>query len=226
MAFKPVAYREVQHFINRAYNECQEFQWARETLKNSLEAAATRVHFGVEYQAVEKLGVYRRLVADNGKGMTAEQLFEYFSYAGTGAKTIGGEHDNFGIGAKISLMPWNTYGLVIVSSIQGEASMISIEKNAETGEYGLRSFEDFDDENVVEPFDDAEHGCDWRQVKPDFIKDHGTVVVLLGSSPPMILCSATRPAGRAKRFGRTDSLPQSALLGPPRGDARSRSTAS
>jgi hypothetical protein len=40
MAFKPVAYREVQHFINRAYNECQEFQWARETLKNSLSRPA------------------------------------------------------------------------------------------------------------------------------------------------------------------------------------------
>ncbi|WP_434386838.1 ATP-binding protein [Melittangium boletus] len=183
MAFKPVQYKEVQNFINRAYNECQAFQWARETLKNALEAGATQVHFGVEYQAVTNLGVYRRLIADNGKGMTSKQLYDYFSYAGSGEKRIGGEHDNFGIGAKISLMPWNTYGLVIVSWVEGSASMIWIQKDPRTGEYGLRDFEEFDDENVVEPFIDRAHGCDWRKVKPDIIDQHGTVIVLLGDRP-------------------------------------------
>ena len=182
MPFRALQYKEVQHFINRAYNECQTFQWAREVLKNSVEAGATRIHFGVEFQAVEKLGVYRRLIADNGKGMTAGQLYEYFSNAGTGEKKIGGEHDNFGIGAKISLMPWNSYGLVIVSWVESKASMIWIERDPKTGKYGLRSFDQFDDENVVSPFDDPEHGCDWRKVKPDFINDHGTVLVLLGNS--------------------------------------------
>jgi histidine kinase/DNA gyrase B/HSP90-like ATPase len=182
MAFRPLQYKEVKNFINRAYNECQAFQWARETLKNSIEAQATKIHFGVEFQAVENLGVYRRLIADNGKGMTAKQLYEYFSNAGTGDKQIGGEHENFGIGAKISLMPWNSAGLIIVSWVGGEASMIWIEKSQKTGEYGLHSFEQFDDENVVRPFDDPEHGCDWRKVKPDFIEEHGTVLVLLGNS--------------------------------------------
>lgn len=182
MAFRPVQYKEVQHFINRAYNECQAFQWARETLKNALEAGATKVHFGVEYQAVQRRGVYRRLIADNGKGMTAKQLYDYFSYAGNGEKKIGGEHDNFGIGAKISLMPWNTYGLVIVSWVDSVASMIWIQKNPQSGEYSLRSFEEYGDDNVVEPFDDPEHGCDWRKVKPDIIENHGTVIVLLGCS--------------------------------------------
>lgn len=196
MAFRPVQYKEVQNFINRAYNECQAFQWARETLKNALEAGATKVHFGVEYQAVESQGVYRRLIADNGKGMTGKQLYEYFSYAGSGEKRIGGEHDNFGIGAKISLMPWNTYGLVIVSWVEGAASMIWIQRNPQSGEYGLRSFEECDDENVVEPFDDIEHGCDWRKIKPDIIKEHGTVIVLLGNSARQdtVLGDPNRPA--------------------------------
>jgi hypothetical protein len=135
--------------------------------------------------------------------MTAEQLFEYFSYAGAGAKRIGGEHENFGIGAKISLMPWNSYGLVILSWVRGEGSMIWIEKSAETGEYGLRSFEDFDDENVVAPFDDVENGCDWRRVKPDFIEDHGTVLVLLGSSSTedTVLGDPSRPGERSASGG-------------------------
>jgi len=196
MAFRPVQYKEVQNFINRAYNECQAFQWARETLKNALEAGATKVHFGVEYQAVEGKGVYRRLIADNGKGMTGKQLYEYFSYAGSGEKRIGGEHDNFGIGAKISLMPWNAYGLVIVSWVDGVASMIWIQKNPQSGEYGLRSFEEYDDDNVVEPFNDIEHGCDWREIKPDIIKEHGTVIVLLGNSAEddTVLGDPNRPA--------------------------------
>jgi hypothetical protein len=198
MSFRPLQYKGVQHFINRAYNECQTFQWAREVLKNSLEAGATKIHFGVEFQAVEKLGVYRRLIADNGKGMTGDELYEYFSNAGTGNKTIGGEHDNFGIGAKVSLMPWNSYGLVIVSWVDSQASMIWIQRDLKTGHYGLRSFEQFDDQNVVGPFDDPEHGCDWRKVKPDFIDDHGTVLVLLGNSPTedTVLGNPDRPDER------------------------------
>jgi hypothetical protein len=36
-------------------------------------------------------------------------------------------------------------------------------------------------EGVYDPYDDREHGCDWASVKPSWIKDHGTVVVLLGN---------------------------------------------
>ena len=69
-------------FVNRMFEACGNYQWAREFLKNSLEANATKVDFGIEWQAVEKLGVYRRTVVDNGIGMKRDELLRFFSTLG------------------------------------------------------------------------------------------------------------------------------------------------
>src|SRR5436853_7547135 len=89
------------NFVNRMFEACGSYQWAREFLKNSLEAQATRIEFGIEWQAVAKLGVYRRTIIDDGIGMTADELHRFFLSLGEGAKKIGGVHDNFGVGAKV-----------------------------------------------------------------------------------------------------------------------------
>ncbi len=184
----PMQTAGTHHFIERTYREGSQFQWVRETLANAIEAGATRVEFGIEWQAVENKEVYRRLIADNGCGMTADQLVEFFNTFGGGGKPIGGAHENFGVGSKTSLLPWNTYGMVVISWVDGDASMIWVARNPETGEYGLKlercqspnGAESLD--GVYDPYDDPEHGCDWATVKPSWIKDHGTVIVLLGNS--------------------------------------------
>ncbi len=57
------------------------------------------------------------------------------------------------------------------------------------GEYGLKVENAGDPETgeytrgCVCPYDDEVHGCDWEAIKPDWIEDHGTVIVLLGESP-------------------------------------------
>jgi hypothetical protein len=190
LQIEPMKTAGIHHFIERTYRESGTFQWARETLLNALEARATRVVFGVEWQAVEGLGVYRRTIADNGAGMTADQLREFFSTFGGGGKPIGGIHENFGVGAKTSLLPWNRHGVVVISWVDGHAAMIWVQQDPASGAYGLRLFEtvDPDTEEVVltqtvAPFEDNDHGCDWAQVKPEWMGDHGTVVVLLGDSP-------------------------------------------
>src|SRR5262245_44122600 len=94
------------NFVNRMFEACGNHQWAREFLKNSLEASSTRVEFGIEWQAVEKLGIYRRTIIDDGVGMGPKELLKFFSTLGEGAKKIGGLHDNFGVGAKIAALPW------------------------------------------------------------------------------------------------------------------------
>ncbi len=104
-AFLPMETAGTQHLVNRTYRESGPFQWARETYINAREAGATRVEFGIEWQAVANKGVYRRLIADNGSGMDAEQMVEFFNTYGGGGKPIGGEHENFGVGAKTSLLP-------------------------------------------------------------------------------------------------------------------------
>ena len=42
-----------EHFIDRTYREGGTFQWVRETHVNAIEAGATRIEYGVEWQAVE-----------------------------------------------------------------------------------------------------------------------------------------------------------------------------
>ena len=83
------------HFVNRMFEACGSYQWARELLKNALEADATKVEFGIEWQAVAKRGVYRRTVSDNGSGMNADELLKFFSTLGAGARKIGGIHDRW-----------------------------------------------------------------------------------------------------------------------------------
>lgn len=188
--FLPMKTAGTQNFIERTYRESGVYQWVREAWKNAEEAGATRIEYGIEWQAVESRGVYRRLIADNGRGMNAEELQAFFNTFGGGGKPIGGEHENFGVGSKTSLLPWNHHGVVVISWVDGDPSMIWVQRNPETGEYGLRVLSAEDPatgeislEAVYEPFDDPDHGCDWALVKPDFIEEHGTVMVLLGSNP-------------------------------------------
>ena len=191
MSIQPMRTEGTANFVNRAYRESGVSQWVRETAKNAEEAGATQLLFGVEWQAVESLGVYRRLIADNGKGMSGSELEAFFNVFGGGGKPIGGEHQNFGIGAKSSLLPWNKYGLIVISWVEGdpEPSMIWIKHDSVTGEYGLKEFDAENEEGeiekalIVNPEGYEEDGCDWGAVKPSIIKDHGTVIVLLGDDP-------------------------------------------
>src|SRR5262245_5990469 len=98
-------------WVNRMFEACGPYQWAREFLKNSLEASATQVEFGIEWQAVEKLGVYRRTIVDDGVGMNAGELKTFFLTLGAGSKKIGGVHENYGVGARIASLPWNAQGV-------------------------------------------------------------------------------------------------------------------
>jgi Histidine kinase-, DNA gyrase B-, and HSP90-like ATPase len=175
--------------VDRGYREGTKFQWVRETAINAIEAGATKIDFGIEWQAVNARGVYRRMIADNGKGMSADELEEFFNCFGGGGKAIGDEHENFGIGAKTALLPWNHHGVIVISWVDGEPAMIRIMRDESTAEYGLEVFPVEDDEGaqshqaIVEPFNDLEHGVDWSKVKPSWIDQHGTVIVLLGNHP-------------------------------------------
>src|SRR5947209_7102919 len=88
----------LQHLVRRTYNESTRLQWVREAYKNSVEAGASRILFGVEWQGVEQQGVYRRLIADNGVGIPYHRMVSFFNTFGGGGKPIGGEHENYGVG--------------------------------------------------------------------------------------------------------------------------------
>lgn len=172
--------------INTMYYGCERNQWCREVIQNAIEAKATKVEFGVEWQGVKKFKIYRRMIADNGIGMSLDEMKEYFSQIGKGNKLIGSLHDNFGIGSRISLAPWNPLGITFLSYKDGECSMARMAEDPITKEYVLEAiFEDkygrascfCDPRNIKWEEDDI----DWSKVGPAWAKKHGTIIVLHGS---------------------------------------------
>lgn len=169
-------------WMRRSYRECGPHQWVRELLMNAFEAKATRMEFGIEWQAVKHLGVYRRVIMDDGEGMTGEELKEFFSNLNWGSKQIGGTHDNFGVGAKISLLPWNPEGVVVISYKNGKGSAIWIHED-EDGDPNMAvwptpktEWTAPEDMQIV-----GEEEIAWDKIRPPWITDHGTIVVLMGS---------------------------------------------
>jgi hypothetical protein len=189
-------------FADRFFSECGPFQWAREFLQNSVEAKATKVEFGLEWQAVLGHKIYRRVISDDGLGMTPEELVKFFKTLGLSSKSTDGLESNYGIGAKIASLPWNPLGVTVISyAKRGEqftSAMIRIYQDQD-GDFSLHEFRDADNALVshVDPDDTdwelynwsdynpdwAADNVDWSKVVPDWVKaaGHGTVVVLHGS---------------------------------------------
>jgi hypothetical protein len=178
--------------IDRWYSEGEPFQWAIETYRNSRQVGASEIHFTVEQQAAEAVGVLRRLILDNGPSMDPEEMVGYFGLLGRSSKSISGPHDAHGIGAKVSLLPWNPHGVVIVCKWDPEVppAMIWMYRNGD--HYELREWSVEDPEtgrsvpmNVVEAYDGRDlegEWCNWSALIPD---DYGTgtAIVLLGDEP-------------------------------------------
>lgn len=154
---------------------------------NAIEANASRVEFGIEWQAVEKLKTYRRTIIDNGIGMDAQELESFFLSYGVGSDNTSGLHTNFGIGGKVSTIPWNPNGVVIISYKNRVPSMIWIHEEDETFcpfPFHLEG----ETKVVINPVEDIDWDewhdyldVNWGQVAPKWIKEHGTMIVLLGS---------------------------------------------
>ena len=172
--------------IDRTYGESHALQWVREAFINAREAGATRVHFGIEWRGVESTGTYRRIIADDGCGIEPADHARFFNTFGGGGKPIGGPHENYGIGFKTSVLPWNKLGVIVISLRDGVESMSRIFLNEEADEYGMKVEPADDGEllSVWEPSEDEQFEVDWSEVVPDFVREagHGTVLVLLGNN--------------------------------------------
>ncbi len=175
----PMSVSGVEHLVERAHRESGEFQYLRELLMNALEAGASRIEFGPEWNAVAEHDVYRLMVADNGCGMRPEELLRFLNTFGGGGKPIGEAHENYGVGAKTSLLPWNHQGVVVLSWTKDtpEGAMMWLARDPVSGQYGARKIQTVDGyEEVVKPFGE------WQSVRPGWLKEQGTVVVCLGNS--------------------------------------------
>jgi len=105
--------------------------------------------------------------------MTGEEMMTYIN-ALSSSMTEQSETGNFGVGAKIAAAPRNHAGLIYLSWKDGVGYMIHLWRDPETGTYGLRQFE--------RPDGSFAHWANVQDdIKPDPIKEHGTMVILLGN---------------------------------------------
>lgn len=173
--------------IRQAYEAGGPYQWAREAWRNSEESHASTIQFGIEEQAANRCGVLRRTIMDDGEGMSPEDLKLFLTTFGGGGKPIGVDQ-NFGQGFKSAVLPWNPYGVVVISYTRAEpdGAMLWIQRD-DKGNYALKEWSVMDEAgdtlftDVVRPFEDADHGCDWGSIRPSWMTT-GTIMVLLGAS--------------------------------------------
>ena len=176
----PMTVAKMGFLVDRLNRDCAPLQFLRELTKNAIEGItrlngeAGEIRWDVDWNRFDLLGTesaQKLCIIDTGLGMTGPEMVEYIN------KLSSSIHEqsatgNFGVGAKISAAPLNPEGLVYLSWKDGIGYMIQLFKDASTGDYGLKRFTS---------------GEFWQRmqddVKPEPIKDHGTMVVLLGKSP-------------------------------------------
>ncbi|WP_404712743.1 hypothetical protein [Sphingomonas sp. MMS24-J13] len=162
--------------VDRLNRDCAPLQFVRELTKNAMQGIERvpgqvgEIRWDVDWRRHSQTGpgsAMKLSIVDTGSGMTGPEMVEFINKL---SSSIHQQSDtgNFGVGSKIAAAPLNPEGMVYLSWKDGAGAMIHLFKDA-TGEYGLRRFENG---LYWQPIDDA--------MKPEPIKDHGTMVVLLG----------------------------------------------
>ncbi|NKR25150.1 hypothetical protein GS479_07130 [Rhodococcus hoagii] len=179
----------IYNLISQAYHAGGEYQWAREAMVNSIQAHATWVEFGIDSQGFQNSGVARRYVADNGVGMSEEDLRIFLMSFGGGGRKIS-KTENFGQGFKASCYEWNPYGVIVMSWTKDnpDGRMIWIHLNQKKMRWELKDFEIPDQDgfpvevDCIAPDYIQELGMDMSQFQFDQIKNagQGTVFLFLG----------------------------------------------
>src|SRR5205085_3628851 len=95
---------------------------------------------------------------------------------------------NYGVGAKIAAATRNHAGLIYYSWKEGIGAVIHLWRDPKTGQYGLKQ--------IQRPDGSFTHYAEIEDdLKPSFIKDHGTMIILNGNSEGEDTMQA--PAGAA-----------------------------
>ena len=164
--------------LERLAQDCAPLQFVRELTQNSIDSIkqhgqAGEVRWDVDWTRfdLEPKDGYKLAVIDTGIGMTGNEMVDYINQLSSSMHQQS-KHGNFGMGAKIAAAPRNTQGLVYLSWKDGKGSMIRLWKDPDTQTYGLQR---------------QPNGEFWlaisAEIKPKPIKEHGTMVVLLGKKP-------------------------------------------
>lgn len=166
--------------VDRLGSDCAPGQFIRELTENGIAAVEAlpdkkgQVIWDVDWNTHALTGRYKLCCIDTGVGMTGPEMVEYIN------KLSSSVHEqsnvsNFGVGAKISAAPLNHAGIIYLSWKDGVGSMIHLWFDPVASVYGLKVFGRPDGTHDYWAYVE-------RTVKPDAIREHGTMVILLGNS--------------------------------------------
>ena len=182
IGFKPtsVNVHGLTALIRNLARDCTPEQFMREFVQNSIEACQRTQLDGrrvlIDYNpAIQKhSGIFKMSFTDNGDGMTLEQMNNLLnSISATGGS--GNTYENYGVGAKISSLTRNLFGVQYESWKEGGGHAIIIRYNNKFDVFGIQGFPDEKGEvQYHRPIADSQ--------KPDFIQEHGTRVTLFGDN--------------------------------------------
>ena len=176
----PMRVGNMSFLLERLNEDCSPLQFLRELTQNAIEAIKAlpeptgQVVWDVDWNNFDLTGTYKLALTDTGKGMSGPEMVKYINALSSSIQ-LQSRTGNYGVGAKIAAAPQNPHGLVYLSWKDGVGSMIHLWRDADSGEYGLMQFEKPD--GTFDYWVNVED-----TVKPEQIKDHGTMVVLLGMS--------------------------------------------
>nr|PZN91075.1 MAG: hypothetical protein DIU52_05090 [bacterium] len=165
--------------LERLGRDCAPDQFVRELTVNAIQAVQRAGGNGVvawDHDPVysRRFGAAKLCIVDTGVGMTGPEMVEYINHLASSAGTQA-DDGNFGVGAKIAAATRNPAGIVYLSWKRGEGAMVWLWRNPETGQYGLKRL-------GRGPGEEAYWAPAPPSLKPALIREHGTVVVLLGAS--------------------------------------------
>lgn len=177
----PMTVQNMGFLLDRLGADCAPLQFIRELTVNSIEAIGElseprgEIIWDFDHVSFElnQPPLYKLCITDTGTGMTGPEMIQYINRLSSSGRQQAVDR-NYGVGAKISAATRNPAGVVYLSWKNGQGAMIHLWRNPETGEYGLKQMKlPSGRYNHWGPVEDT--------LKPSAIKDHGTVVILLGS---------------------------------------------
>jgi hypothetical protein len=184
--------------LDRLGQDCGPLQFLRELTQNSIEAIRQlpdqqgEIVWDVDWNRYDLTGIYKVACIDTGIGMTGEEMLEYINKLSS-SMYMQAFDANYGVGAKIAAATRNHAGLIYLSWKESAGYMTHLWRDPLTGKYGLQQLQ--------RP--DGTYGH-WARVddsiKPEIIKDHGTMVILLGHDPDADTMKAPREAASPSRW--------------------------
>ena len=205
MSTKPMKDANPGAFLLRSSALMHTQQYMREIYQNSVEAGATDIRFTFCQDLFKLCKIKRSVIIDNGPGMSKKDLEKYTNETNSSSKSTGGIDENFGVGLKVSTLPFHQYGVVVISKTKdnpyGSMIWLHMDKGI-AGARGLTSYENAiaanDPEEGIEPIIDyvidfeeiinrgydkyTIDGVDWLNWWGNNTKfKHGTAVILCGN---------------------------------------------